>query len=173
MLGDCIIRLSYSPFLSPLLLLKKKDGTWCFYVDYGELNAHTVKNEFSIPIVDDILDELHEATVFSKIDLKSGYHQIRVKEEDVPKTTFRTHHRHYEFLVMLFGRTNVTVTFEALMNHIFWDCLCKFVLVFFDDILINSAGEQVHYNHPEAIVKVLRLHKLYAKRSECFSCNRR
>jgi len=150
-----------------VLFVKKKDGSFRLCIDYRELNQVTVKNKYLLPRIDDLFDQLAGATVFSKIDLRSGYHQLRIKQEDVPKTAFRTRYGHYEFLVLPFGLTNAPAYFMDLMNRVFRPFLDKFVVVFIDDILIYSKSEKDHKEHLGIVLKTLAEHKLYAKLKKC------
>ena len=161
------IRPSISPWGAPVLFVKKKDGSVRLCIDYRELNKLTIKNRYPLPRIDDLFDQLQGAQVFSKIDLRSGYHQLKIKEGDIPKTAFRTRYGHYEFLVMSFGLTNAPATFMELMNRVFHDMLDTSVIVFIDDILVYSKDKDTHVRNLAAALQRLRQEKLYAKFSKC------
>ena len=149
------------------LQLTKKNGTLRMCIDYRQLNKVTIKNKYPLPRIDDLFDQLQGSSFFSKIDLRSGYHQLRVRDRDVPKTAFRTRYGHYEFLVMSFGLTNAPAAFMDLMNRVFREYLDSFVIVFIDDILIYSKTKEEHAQHLRLTLQVLRQHQLYAKFSKC------
>ncbi|GJS78130.1 putative reverse transcriptase domain-containing protein [Tanacetum coccineum] len=161
------IRPSTSPWGAPVLFVKKKDGSFRMCIDYRELNKLTIKNHYPLPRIDDLFDQLQGSSVYSKIDLRSGYHQLRVGDEDIPKTAFRTRYEHYEFQVMPFGLTNAPTVFMDLMNRVCKPYLDKFIIVFIDDILIYSRNKKQHANHLRIILELLKKEKLYAKFSKC------
>jgi hypothetical protein len=161
------IRPSKSPWGCPALFVKKKDESLRLCVDYRLLNAVTIKNKYPLPRIDILFDQLFGAKVFSKIDLRSGYYQIKIRAEDIPKTAFSTRYGLFEYLVMSFGLTNAPAHFMYLMNSVFMPELDKFVVVFIDDILIFSKNEEEHAEHLRIVLQRLREHKLYAKFSKC------
>ena len=167
LLDKGVIRPSVSPWGAPVLFVKKKDGSMRLCIDYRELNKLTIKNRYPLPRIDDLFDQLKGAKWFSKIDLRSGYHQLKIKSEDIPKTAFRTRYGHYEFLVMPFGLTNAPAAFMDLMNRVFKKYLDKCIIVFIDDILVYSKTEEEHAEHLRIALETLRHERLYAKFSKC------
>ena len=150
-----------------MLFVKKKNGTLRLCVDYRQLNKMIVKNKYSLPRIDDLFDQLKGASVFSKIDLRSRYHQLRMKDADVHKMTFRTWYGHYEFLVMPFGLTNAPAAFMDIMNRVFQPYVDQFVMVFIDDILVYSKDREDHDTHLQVVLETLRKEQLYEKLSIC------
>ncbi|GJX03684.1 hypothetical protein Tco_0189600 [Tanacetum coccineum] len=165
--GRGFIRPSISPWGASVLFVKKKDGSFRMCIDYWELNKLTVKNRYPLPRIDDLFDQLQGSSVYSKIDLRSGYHQVRVRDEDITKIAFKTRYGHYAFQVMPFGLTNAPAVFMDLMNRVCKPYLVKFVIVFIDDILIYSRNKEEHTNHLRIILELLKKEKLYAKFSKC------
>ena len=159
-LSKGFIRPSTSPWGASVLFVKKNDGSLRLCIDYRELNKVTIRNQYPLPRIDDLFDQLQGARVFSKIDLRSGYHQLKIRSEDVPKTAFRTRYGHYEFLVMPFRLTNAPDTFMDLMNRIFQPYLDQFVIVFIDDILIYSGSKEDHEEHLRVVLHILREHSV-------------
>ena len=139
-------------------------------IDYTQLNRVTIRNQYPLPRIDELFDQLQGSLVYSQIDLRSGYHQLRVQESDVPKTAFRTRYGHYEFLVMLFGLTNTSVAFMDLMNRVFQQYLGRFIIDFIDDILVYSGSSEEHSEHLRIVLQTLRERQLYAKLSKCQFC---
>ena len=150
-----------------MLFVKKKNGTLRLCIDYRELNKITIKNKYPLSRIVDLFDQLQGAGVFSKIDLRSGYHQLRIKPEDIPKAALRTRYGHHEFTVMPFGLTNAPAAFMDLMNRVFRPYLGKFVVVFIDDILIYSKDRDEHADHLRMVLQTLREHQLYGKLKKC------
>jgi hypothetical protein len=149
------IRPSSSPFASSVFLVKKKDGTMRMCIDFWALNKKMIKNRYPIPRIDELLDELHRSIYFTKIDLRSGYHQIKMREEDISKIAFRCHYSHYKFLVIPFGLKNAPTTFQSCMNHVFNKQLRKHLLAFFDDFLIYSKTWEEHLRHVDQILSIM------------------
>ena len=161
------VRASKSPYSAPAIFVKKKDGSLRMCIDYRALNNQTIKDRYPMPRIDELLDQLIGAKVFTKLDLRSGYHQFRVAEQDIEKTAFRTKDGHYEFTVMPFGLTNAPATFQRLMNDVFREFTDKFVVVYMDDILIYSKTPAEHEQHLHMVMQLLRKEKLYCKKSKC------
>ena len=167
LLSKGFIQPSISPWGAPILFVKKKDGSLRLCIDYRQLNWATIRNQYPLPRIDELFDQLQGSQVYSKIDLKSGYHQLKVRENDVSKTAFRMRYGHYEFLVMPSGLTNAPVAFMDLMNRVFSPYLDKFVIVFIDDILVYSGSPEEHAKHLRTVLQILRERQLYAKFSKC------
>ena len=146
------------PYATPVVLVRKKDGSFRLHINYRGLNKVTINNKFPIPFVDEMMDELHGAKLFLKLALILGYYQIRVRLEDVAKTAFCTHEGHCEFKVMPFGLTNAPTTFQAAMNELFQPCLRRFVLIFFDDILVYSKTWGEYVRHLDQVLTILEKH---------------
>ncbi|GKA45821.1 putative reverse transcriptase domain-containing protein [Tanacetum coccineum] len=161
------IRPSFSPWGAPFLFFKKKDESFRMCIDYQKLNKLTMKNCYLLPRIDDLFDQLQGSSIYSKIELRSGYHRLRVREEDIPKMAFRTRYGHYEFQVMPFGLTDAPVVFMDLMNQVCKPYLDKFVIVFIDDFLIYSRNKEEHEEHLKQILELLKKEELYAKFSKC------
>ena len=160
------MRPSTSPWGAPVLFAKKKDKTLRLCIDYRQLNKVTIKNRYPLPRIDDLFDQLRGARVYFKIDLRTGHHQLRVRDTDIPKTAFRTCYEHFEFMVMPLGLTNALAAFMDLMHRIFQPYLDQFVVVFVDDILFYSQSEWEHEYHLRIVLQLLRDHHLYAKFSK-------
>jgi hypothetical protein len=150
------IRPSVSPWGAPIHFVKKKDGTLRLCIDFRKMNKYTIKKKYPLPRIDDLFDQLRGENIFSKIDLRAIYHKVRIKEEDIHKTSFRTRYGHYEFVVVPFRLTNAPVVFMCLMNGIFRNYLDKFVIVFLDDILIYSKSEEENEHHLRLVFQVMR-----------------
>jgi hypothetical protein len=158
---------SSSPWGAPVLFMEKKDGTQWMCVDYRSLNEVTIKNKYPLLRIEDLFDEIEGASVFSKINLRSGYHQLKIRESDIPKTAFRIRYGLYEYTVMSFGLTNAPAYFMYLMNKVFMEYLDKFVVAFIDDILIFSKTGREHEKHLRMVLEKLRSNQLYVKFSKC------
>jgi hypothetical protein len=162
-----VIHPSTSPYSSQVVMVLKKEDTWRMCPDFRSLNKITIKEKFPISIIDDLLDELSGSQYFTKLDLHSSYHQIRMKEEDIPKTASITHVGHYEFSVMPFCLCNAPSTFKSLMNHVFYPFFRHFVLAFFDDIIIYRKTWQAHLAHVDQFLQLLSQNNFFHKQSKC------
>jgi hypothetical protein len=167
LLEEDVICPSTSSYSSPVVMVLKKEVTWCMCLDLRALNKLTIKDKFPIHVIDELLDELSGAQYFTKLDLRSGYHQIHRKVEYILKTAFHTHEGHYEFLVMPFGLCNVPSTLQSLMNHVFHLFLHHFFLFLFDDILIYSKTWPSHISHVNKVLHLLSKHHIFLKQSKC------
>ena len=167
LLKNGAIEPSKSPYGAPVIFVKKKSGDLRMCIDYRALNKITIKNRFPIPLIDDLVDRLHNAKVFTKIDLRSGYNQVRIHEDDIDKTAFRTRYGHYQYKVMPFGLTNAPATFQALVQDVLRPLLDISVIVYIDDILIYSQNDQDHAHHVRQVLELLRQHKLYGTMAKC------
>jgi hypothetical protein len=167
LLEEGFIHPSSSTWGAPVIFVPKKDGTQRLCVDYHALNEVTVKNKYPLPRIDDLIDQLCDVCVFSKIDLRSGYHHLKIRECNIPKTAFVSRHSLYEYTVMSFGLTNAPAYFMYLMNKVFMEYLDKFAVVFIDDILVYSRSEEEHEEHLRLALQKLREQRLYAKLSKC------
>ncbi|GAU25735.1 hypothetical protein TSUD_216660 [Trifolium subterraneum] len=167
MLDQGIVQHSNSLFASPTILVRKKDGSWRLCIDFRRLNDLTIKDRFPIPLIEDLMDELSGSVVFSKLDMKSGYHQLRMAPGEEHKTAFKTHSGHFEYLVMPFGLTNAPASFQSLMNQVFSSFLRKFVIIFFDVLLIYSKSMEDHIVHLQLIFQTIRDHNLFLNKSKC------
>jgi hypothetical protein len=162
-----LIRPSVSLCGVPVIFIRKKDGSWRLCIDYLQLKKATIKNQYLFPRIDDLFDQMKGMTMFSKIDLRSGYHQLWIKEDEIPNTSFKTRFGHYDFIVLPFGLTNAPRVFMSLMNGVFREYLDKFVEVFIDDILIYSRTMEEHDEHLRLVLQCLQENKLYGKLSKC------
>jgi hypothetical protein len=161
------IRPSSSPWGAPVLFVLKKDGTQQMCIDYRSLNEVTIKNKYPLPRIEDLFDQMKGASVVSKIDLRLGYHQLKIRESDIPKTAFRTRYRLYEYTVMSFGLTNAPAYFMYLMNKVFLEYLDRFIIVFIGDILVFSKTMEEHEEHLRLVLEKLSSNQLYAKFNKC------